>query len=211
MRRLSIFAALSALACLAACSALSPQPDRSRFFALTAKIEASAADKSAGLEQSSIGVGPLRLPGYLDRDDLVARVAENRFEVSPNDHWIEPLEENVSRVLAQNLYALLGFEQIARYPWPANRRVTRQIEIEILRFEPTAEREAQLEARWSVIDVATKQPLAVKRSLVKRPIKDSTREAAVDAMSDALAGFSREIAETVRAVAGDPKAQPQKP
>jgi uncharacterized lipoprotein YmbA len=205
MRRLLNFAAFLALTFVAGCGSLSPQPDRSRFFTLTSKIEGDTTDKNTGLEQISLGIGPLRIPGYLDREEIITRTGQNRFEVAQNDHWIEPLEENLSRVLAQNLYALLRFEHIVRYPWANNRRITHQVEIEILRFEPTSEREAHLEARWSVIDFDARQPLAVKRSLIKRPIKDSTREASVEAMSEALADFSREIANAVRAVAAQNK------
>jgi uncharacterized lipoprotein YmbA len=185
---------------IAGCPSFSPQPDRSRFFALTANAEADSAADSSGLEQLSLGVGPVRIPGYLDREELVTRVAENRFDVAQNDRWIEPLEENLSRVLAQNLYTLLRSERIVRYPWPNSRRITHQVEIEILRFEPTAAREAQLSARWVIVDTATKQPLANKTSFLKRPIRQESKEAAVDAMSETLSDLSREIADTVRTI-----------
>jgi uncharacterized lipoprotein YmbA len=200
---LSMFALMGA-ATLAACSFGSfttPTPDRTRFYALTAKAGADGAANNPGAEQISLGVGPVRIPGYLDRDELVTRAAENRFDVSQNDRWIEPLEENVSRVLAQNLYTLLKSERLVRYPWPNSRRVTHQVEVEVLRFEPNSSREAELSARWAVIDTATKQSLANKTSFIKRPVKNDAKEAAVDALSEALADLSREIAEAVRAVA----------
>jgi len=203
-RFLAVFQAallLVILSSLAGCPSFSPQPDRSRFFALTAKAEADSAADSSGLEQLSLGVGPVRVPGYLDREELVTRVAQNRFEVAQNDRWIEPVEENLSRVLAQNLYTLLRIERVVRHPWPNGRRITHQVEVEIIRFEPTSEREAQLTARWTVVDVATKQPLATRTSFLKRPIQQESREAAVDAMSGTLADLSREIADAVRTVA----------
>jgi uncharacterized lipoprotein YmbA len=196
---LTMFASL-----LAACSLGSftaPQPDRSRFFALTAKASADGAANSPGLEDLSLGVGPVRIPGYLDRDELVTRVAENRFDVAQNDRWAEPLEENLSRVVAQNLYTLLKTERIVRHPWPNGRRVTHQVEVEVLRFEPNAAREVQLAARWAIIDTATKQVLANKTSVIERPIKNESRETVVEALSEALADLSREIAGAVRAVA----------
>jgi uncharacterized lipoprotein YmbA len=196
---------LLALTVLAGCPSFSPQPDRSRFFTLTAQVEPDPSTKIAGLEQLSLGVGPVRIPGYLDREELVTRVAQNRFEVAQNDRWIEPVEENLSRVLAQNLYTLLGIERVVRHPWPNGRRITHQVEVEIIRFEPTSEREAQLTARWTVVDVATKQPLANRTSFLKRPIQQESREAAVDAMSGTLADLSREIADAVRAVVGQKK------
>jgi len=120
------------------------------------------------------------------------------------------LEENFSRVLAQNLSALLTIERIFRHPWPGNRRITHQVEIEILRFEADSAQEAQLAARWSVIDAGTKQPLAIKSSFLRRPSREQSREGSVDAMSEALADLSREIADTVRAIVRQQKPQPER-
>jgi len=209
MRRFVALPLLFTLTCLslAGCGSLSPRPDPSRFFTLTAQAEVAPAAKNPGMEQLLLGVGPIRLPGYLDREELVTRINQNRFDVAQNDRWIEPLEENFSRVLAQNLSALLTIERIFRYPWPGNRRITHQVEIEILRFEADSAQEAQLAARWSVIDAGTKQPLAIKSSFLRRPSREQTREGSVDAMSEALADLSREIADTVRAIARQQKPQ----
>lgn len=187
---------------LAGClsSFTTPQPDRSRYYTLTAKAEAEPGG-NPGLDDTTLGVGPVRIPGYLDREQLVTRVSESRFDVSENDRWIEPLDENLSRVLAQDLYALLKSDRIFRYPWPNGRYITHQIDIEVLRFEATAANEAQLSARWAVIETATRQMLASKTSFIKKPIQGATKDAAVEALSATLADFSREIADTVRAVA----------
>jgi len=177
-----------------------PQPDRSRYYTLTAKVEAESGG-NPGLDDMTLGVGPVRIPGYLDREQLVTRVSESRFDISENDRWIEPLDENFSRVLAQDLYALLKSDRIFRYPWPNGRYITHQIDIEVLRFEATAANEAQLSARWAVIETVTKQMLASKTSFIKKPIQGATKEATVEALSATVADFSREIANTVRAVA----------
>jgi len=184
---------------LAGCSPFAAQPDRTRYFTLTAQASSGSDAKNPDLEKIFLGVGPVRLPGYLDRDELVTRASANRFDVAQNDRWIEPLEENMSRVLAQNLYVLLGSERIVRYPWPNSRRITHQVEVEIFRFEPTADGEAQLSARWALNDIAAKQAFAAKTSYFKRPAKKDSRDAAVEAMSELLADLSREIADAVRA------------
>jgi uncharacterized protein len=176
-----------------------PQPDRTRYYTLTVKVEADAGNVT--LEDVSLGVGPVRIPGYLDRDQLVTRLSENRFDVSENDRWIEPLDNSVGRVLAQDIYGQLKSDRIFTYPFPSGRFITHQIEIDILRFEATAANEAHLAARWTVVETATKQMLASKTTFVKRPIQGATKEAAVDALSLTVADFSREIANTVRTVA----------
>ena len=206
MRRSTTLLALLALTCvlLGGCS-LSARPDPSRFFALTPLADVEASAKTPGAAEFSLGLGPVKLPGYLDREELVTRVSQNRFDVSQNDRWLEPLEENFTRVLAQNLSALLRTDRIVRYPWPHNQRPGYQVEIEVLRFEPDPQQEVQLSARWAVVDTGSKQALSVKNSRLTRQAKGKSGEALVAAMSEALGDFSREIADALRTLARQPR------
>jgi uncharacterized lipoprotein YmbA len=122
------------------CSALVPWLDPSRYFTLAAlaRPEEAGTKEPAGGADALLGIGPIRFPDYLDRPELATRSSPNRFEVAENDRWAEPLEENFARVLARNLAALMRTVRIAAYPWAADRRPARQMEIEVLRFEITA-------------------------------------------------------------------------
>ena len=200
--------AVLALACLTmtGCVSFLARPDSSRFFTLTPLAETDAAARnSSATQQLFLGIGPVKFPAYLDRDELVTRITQNRFEISETDRWIEPLEENFTRVLAQNLSALLRSDRIAWYPWQNSQRPSYQVEIEVLRFEPNAAQDVQLSARWAVIDSSNKQLLSVKESRVIRQTKAKSSEASVAALSEALGDFSREIADAVQAIAGQRK------
>ncbi|HEV8342150.1 MAG TPA: PqiC family protein [Candidatus Binatia bacterium] len=192
-----------ALSCLmmTGCVNFSPRPDSSRFFTLTPLAEADArGNHPAGADDVFIGIGPVKFPAYLDRDELVTRVTQNRFEVSENDRWIEPLDENFTRVLAQNLSSLLSTERIVRYPWQSHQRPTYRLDIEVLRFEPNAAQNVQLAARWALIDSDNKHVLSFKDSRVTRQAKAKSSEASAAALSEALGDFSREIAERVGSI-----------
>ncbi|MGH7913651.1 MAG: PqiC family protein, partial [Candidatus Binataceae bacterium] len=120
--RLSVIVAAVALGALAAGGCFSPRPDPSKFFVLT-PIGSAAANSIAptGLTASSsltIGIGPIKLPGYLDRDEVVTRVSPNRLELSNMDRWAEPLDNNFKQVIAQDLTQSLGTHSITFYPWP---------------------------------------------------------------------------------------------
>ncbi|HEX5606452.1 MAG TPA: PqiC family protein, partial [Candidatus Binatia bacterium] len=65
----------------------------------------------------SLGIGPIKIPRYLDREQLVTRISQNRFAIAENDRWAEPLEENFSRVLSENLSILLQIDRVAAFPW----------------------------------------------------------------------------------------------
>ena len=149
--------------------------------------------------QISLGIGPVRLPGYLDRQEIVTRVAQNKLDLSENDRWAEPLDENFTRVLAQNLSVLLRTDRIVIYPWPLDKKPNYRVEIEVLRFESNgAAQEAQLTARWTVINEGGfRAPFNVKESRLVRPIKEKSTEASVAALSETVADLSREIAKAV--------------
>ncbi len=53
----------------AGCVSLGPQPDLSKFFALTS-LPRSGQEAHSSAESStlSVGIGPIAIPGYLDRE-----------------------------------------------------------------------------------------------------------------------------------------------
>ena len=189
---------------LAGCGSFSPRPDPSRFFTLSSlpQVEESAVKNSASQEGVFLGVGPIKFPGYLDRQEIMVRSAQNRFEVSENDRWAEPLDENFARVLSQNLSALLQTDRIVPYPWPVDRKPSYQIEIDVLRFEANSAREAQLFARWMISEGGDKKTILVRESRVLRQAKEKSTEGSVAALSEALGDLSREIADAVGVIDG---------
>lgn len=189
---------------LSACGTFSPRPDPSRFFTLSSlpQVEKSTVKNSANRESVFLGIGPVKFPGYLDRQEIVVRSAQNRFEVSENDRWAEPLDENFSRALAQNLSALLGTDRIVPYPWPLDQKPRYQIEIEVFRFEANSARDAQLFARWAVLDGGDKKIILLRESRVVRRAKEKSMDGSVAALSEALGDFSREIADAIPSIDG---------
>jgi uncharacterized protein len=189
------------------CGTFSPRPDSSRFFTLTAiaqpgSVTTRASSNPAGV---SIGIGPIRLPGYLDRQEIVTRVSQNRIDLSEYDRWAERLETNFTRVLAQNLSVLLNTDQLVFYPWELNRKPNYQVTIEMLRFESNTRGEVQLSARWEILDTNKRTQLQAGESGITRQPTAQSTDASVAALSEALGDLSREIANAVSAVDGQRK------
>jgi uncharacterized lipoprotein YmbA len=179
----------------------SPMPDPSRFFTLTPLPRAEQSRALDALKNNSlfVGVGPIRFPGYLDREQIVTRATQNHFDISENDRWAEPLDENFTRVLSQNLGMLLGAARIIRYPWQTSQRPTWQIEMEVLRFERSTRQEVELLAGWTLFDVSNKTALVSRESRVARRTAAKSTEASVAALSESLGDLSREIADAILA------------
>jgi len=189
---------------LAGCSSFlpKPNPNATRIFVLFPDIEAAERQNSDPSAQLSLGVGPVRLPAYLDRREIVIRVAPSRFDLSENDRWAEPLDENLTHVLTQNLSILLGSDRIISYPWPLDLKPQYRVEIQVLRFESDSAGDAQLSARWAVIDDTGKETPNLKASRLTRQAKEKSTDGSVAALSETVADLSREIAKTVVAVDG---------
>ena len=189
---------------LAGCGTFSPRPDPSRFFTLSSlpEVEQARLKNSTRPEKMFLGVGPIKFPSYLDRQEIVVRTAQNRFDVSEHDRWAEPLQENFSRVLSENLALLLDTDLIIIYPWSPANRPSYQVEIEVLRLEANSERNGQLFARWSILDSANKKVAVVKESRVTRNAKEKSTDGSVAALSEAVGDLSREIATAVSAING---------
>jgi uncharacterized lipoprotein YmbA len=189
---------------LGGCGTFSPRPDPSRFFTLSSlpQVEQATLKNSTKPERMFLGIGPIKFPSYLDRQEMVVRSAQNRFDVSEHDRWAEPLQENFSRVLSENLALLLDTDLIIIYPWSPASRPRYNVEIDVLRLEANSERNGQLFARWSVVAGADKKVAVLKESRIIRNAKEKSTDGSVAALSEAVGDLSREIAETVSAIDG---------
>ena len=190
---------------LAGCGSLfpKPNPNPSKIFVLFSPLQAAERQDLDRPGQISLGVGPVRLPGYLDRREIVTRVAENRFDLAEDDRWAEPLDENFTRVLAQNVSVLLGSDRIVAYPWPLDKRPRYRVQIDVFRFEVNSAGEAELTARWAVVDETGKQAPNLNESRLTRPAKEKSTDATVVALSETVADLSRQIAQAVIALASE--------
>jgi len=148
--------------------------------------------------QRAISVGPIHLPGYLDQDQLVTRISQNRLSLSENNRWAEPLEDNMAHVLAQNLSLLLQTDEVNVHPWPGRQRPTYQVEIEVLSFETDTAGTAHLVGRWILRDVARGQTIAEKETRLTASGAGTSTEQSVASLSKALGGFSVAIANVIR-------------
>ncbi len=193
--------AFGACAMMAAgCSVLSPQADRSRFFILSpvsdsAGMAARPALTSPG-SQLTLGIGPVEFPDYLRRLAVVTRVAPNRIELSDERRWAEPLDKNFTRVLSENLATLLDTHRIEKYPWSLRTKVDYQIEIDVQRFETTADGQTQLIASWIIRDGLGGKILYASQTTAGVPA-GADETSASSALSSDLATLSKEIASRV--------------
>ena len=174
---------------------LSPRRDDSKFFVLS---PVSPDPASIVSRQILVGLGPIKMPAYLDRQEVVTRVAPNRLELSGQDRWAEPLDSDFTRVLAQNLSSDLGTQRITFYPWYNTTLVDYQVKINVYRFESDKDGKVDLTAHWQVLS-GTGKLLIVRDSSYTETAKPGDASDSAAAMSRALGRLSREIASAIEA------------
>jgi uncharacterized lipoprotein YmbA len=141
-----------------------------------------------------IGVGPVSVPAYLDRPQVVMRATPDTIAVMEFEQWGEPLRDGVTRVLAVNLARLLPGSTVVVFPWRSTEKIQWQVIVEIAQMDGPAGGSIALDARWRVLDRSGSE-VAARVSRLTEPAGDRTAAAAV---SRALGALSREIARELR-------------
>lgn len=145
-----------------------------------------------------VGVGPVSLPDYLDRPQIVTRMAPNRADLADFDSWIEPLATMVPRILADDLSVLLGSDDVVTLPQRRAVRYAYQVEVDVSRFDFDAAGRAVLDARWYVIG-SREAVVESGRATLSEPATSGDYASIAAAMSRALGALSRQIADAILA------------
>jgi uncharacterized lipoprotein YmbA len=171
----------------------------SRFYMLSSlPLPAAEEQPAAGESCVTLGVGPIELPAYLDRPEIVTRVSRNQLRLADFDKWAEPLAENFKRALAENLAALLCADSIVVFPWRGSERADYQVAVEVIEFDGEVGGRVSLVARWAVHGKGGRSMLLTRRSSHSEPVVGEDYGAMVAAASRAAEAFSREIAKAIK-------------
>jgi len=186
---------------LALAGCLSPRKDDSKFFVLSPLTADGAAPRvtTAASRPLILGVGPVQLPAYLDRQEVVTRVAPNRLDLSPIDRWAQPLDTNFTQVLAQDLSSAVGTQQVTFYPWYRSTHVDYQVRVDVYSFEANSNSTVDMTAHWQIFDGDGKL-LTARDSSFNEPIQSGQPGAQAAAMSRIVARLSQEIAATIQSM-----------
>ena len=143
--------ALLALLFLAGCSVVGDsQP--TQFYVMSEADSAFLASKRVQLSpQLRLGVGPISIPGYANRAQIVTIGRGAQLKVSDLDHWAEPIQDNIERILVGNLSALISPQQV--YPYPVDFHPgssSLQMTVEIRDIIQTETGMIRLTASWNI-------------------------------------------------------------
>ena len=160
-------------------------------------LSATAAP-AAIASKLSVAVGPVSVPAAVDRPQMVVSAGANEVSIDEFNRWASPVQDNLARVIAEDLVALLGTPRVTLYPTLAA-DVAFRVQVEVRNFESAPGKYALLDAVWTVRRMKDGKS-ETGRSSVREAITDSGYDALAAAHSRAVARMSQDIADAVRAL-----------
>jgi uncharacterized lipoprotein YmbA len=175
---------------LAGCVGSTPP---ARFFTLTPEIDESERG-SFYIGIDTVGVGPIELPRYLIRPQMVSRAEGNRLVVDEFARWGDTLDLQLGRTVTQNLSLLCEDTLILPFPWRTDFEPDLRIIADVTRFEAIDTGVVHFDLRWAVTNVTTREAVSIHDSNYRSGVDPSDPASIAMAMSEAVAQFSREAA-----------------
>ena len=155
----------------------------------------------------TVAIGPIGIPEYQDRPQIVTVDREGMLKFAQFDRWGESLDSAIGRLLNDNLTVMLPKASFYIYPCNFAIPLTYQIVVDVVQLESRLDKEMLFVAQWSIIDHKNRQMLFTKRSEFRQPVKPHNYSGLSAALSASCASLSSEIAATLAELSKQPKAE----
>lgn len=184
---------------LGGCLGGGSQTPPTRFFVLNSLYTTENETKPVtDLKEAIVVIGPITLTQVLDRPQIIIRQSDNEIRVSDLDRWAEPLHENLTRVVVDNLAILLSSGRVIRFPLSSSIPFEYQVLMEVTRFDGKPGDEVTLRARWAILGDNSETVLLKQESVLNEPTGGDTIAEMVSAQSRLVSKLSHEIAEEIK-------------
>lgn len=143
-----------------------------------------------------VGLAPVRIPGYIDRPQMVTALADNQYQLAETHRWAERLDENIERVLIEDLSKQLPTEQIVRHPSARETALDALVSVQVQALHADATQHAVLAALWQVR--GTQGRIVSRRFDCRLPLTGQGFAAVAAAENACLDRLARTLIEAVR-------------
>jgi len=193
---------LAMLVGLSACVGVSSKPSRTFLLNEVAHFNKSNAIDPIRVfskEPLRVGVGPFKIPEYLNRPQIVSRTAGNELQINEFHRWAEPLGESMPRVMAQNMSRLLMSDLVFAFPWRSSLRPGHRVTVTVLRFDGSLGEDVSLEGIWNLYAGSRNTLQESKRFSFTVACKGGDFDALVDAHNHLVYLLSLQVASAIGA------------
>lgn len=172
-------------------------PER-QYFTLTPDA-ASQKNSKVSFPTASIAMGPITIPDAVDRNKIVTRhQGSSRLEISDINRWSQPLNAEITTLLADDLRLKLSNTLVTTSGQNAGAtQPDRRLDVDITRFEGTLGIGIWLEADWSVRDSKQSGQLH-GHALIHKATQSNDYEGLVKAYEEGLHDLAEHIRKTLK-------------
>jgi uncharacterized lipoprotein YmbA len=171
-------------------------------FYMLSPLSPSQAGTSTATTEGRIHIGlvTVAVPEYLNRNEIVLNLDNTVYQLAEFDQWAEPLGNNLTRVLEENLTNLLRDDPIdVILASDSSISFGYRLEVDLLRLDGNLGQQVTLVAQWALLEGEEDDLKLVRRSQYQEPITDQTYKGLVLAQSRTIDKLSREIATAIKA------------
>lgn len=147
---------------------------------------------------TGIGVGPVSIPEYIDRPNLVIAENPNQLSVAEDHRWAGDLSSSITRVTAANLARRLNTGNVRTYPWQGDEGIRYQVTIDIRQLHAGSDGYAVIEAGWRAYSLPDRSIKASRSFTDREPLAADGYSALVAAQSRLLSRLASDIASSLR-------------
>lgn len=180
----------------------SPTP---RFYMPSPISSEQAAEKFDVAAGTIVAVGPVGIPAYLDRPQMVIKKADGTVLFAQFERWGEPLDACISRLINGNLASLIPQADFQIFPCSFAIPLDYQVIVEVFQLDSELEKNMTFTAQWSVVESKSRKLLLTKRSQFSQPVNPHNYFGVSKALEAVCLSLSREIAGNLSALSRQPK------
>lgn len=195
----SISALVVLILAIAGCISI-PNSPNPRFYMLKAMDKPGAGQTFSVPAGTIISIGPVDIPEYQNRPQIVTQDKNKMLNVAQFDRWGEQLNIAITRTLIENLTMLLPDANFELFPASFAIPVNYQVIVDIVQLESNLNSEVFFAAQWSIIRDTDRKMMLNKRYEASQPVKPNNYSGLVKALNDICASFSKEIAKEFSAL-----------
>lgn len=181
-----------------ACIQIGSDPQPTRYYLLEPVVAVAENLPVKSAQPLILALGPIDFPPYLDRPELVTYDQQRVISVAGQDRWAEPLSDNLTRTLKENLTRQFPDIIILSVPWETNGKDQLAAKLTINRFDGTLGQSTEVDIRWQLSAPPDRKLVRHGHFTAQLPIGNSRRDL-VQGLNSALAQFSLTLGEAISA------------
>ncbi len=146
-----------------------------------------------------IGLETVVVAEYLNRNEIVINLDNTIYQLAEFNQWAEPLSDNLTRVLAENLTNLLQEYSITLFlSSDSSILPDYRLEVDVVRLDGNLGGQAALVAQWALLAGEEDDLILMRRSKYQEQAADDTYKGLVMAKSRTIEKLCREMAVAIR-------------